>query len=114
MVIDDAGLAACFTCDRGGGRNPSRQAGARPVRARGADAGPVDGHRDRPVAGRRGGGDTSTGLASARAAWLRTIAVTTTHPADVVGGADAVVPTLREVTVPLLESLVEKHGDEAG
>ena len=46
------------------------------------------------------------GLASARAARLRTIAVTTTFPPEVVAGADAVVATLREVTAPLLASLV--------
>ena len=50
--------------------------------------------------------DTTQGLASARAARLRTIAVTTTFPPEVVAGADAVVATLREVTSPLLASLV--------
>jgi sugar-phosphatase len=50
--------------------------------------------------------DTTQGLAAARAARLRTVAVTTTYPADVVSSADVIVPTLREVTLPLLAALV--------
>jgi len=50
--------------------------------------------------------DTTQGLAAARAARLRTVAVTTTYPADVVSSADVIVPTLREVTMSLLEALV--------
>jgi beta-phosphoglucomutase len=50
--------------------------------------------------------DTVQGLASARAAGLRTIALTTTYPADVLTEADAVVPTLREVSDEVLAGLV--------
>ena len=50
--------------------------------------------------------DTIQGLASAREAGLRTVAVTTTHPAEALGEADAIVGSLGEVTVGLLERLV--------
>ena len=50
--------------------------------------------------------DTIQGLASAREAGLRTIAVTTTYPAEALGEADAIVEALGEVTVGLLERLV--------
>jgi beta-phosphoglucomutase-like phosphatase (HAD superfamily) len=50
--------------------------------------------------------DTTQGLAAARAARLRTVAVSTPNPADVVSSADVIVPTLREVTLPLLAALV--------
>ena len=113
MVLEDAGLAACFTVIVAAGETPRGKPApdpyARAVQMLGRSTGAVI-DPSQVVAVE----DTTQGLASARAARLRTIAVTTTHPADVVRGADAVVPTLREVTVPLLESLVEKHGDEAG
>jgi hypothetical protein len=38
------------------------------------------------------------------------VAVTTTYPADVVSSADVIVPTLREVTLPLLAALVSGGG----
>jgi beta-phosphoglucomutase len=106
MVLEGAGLAACFTAIVAAGETargkPAPDPYARAVDLLGQSAGaPMDPARVVAVE------DTTQGLASARAARLRTIAVTTTYPADVVRGADAVVPTLREVTVPLLASLVE-------
>jgi beta-phosphoglucomutase len=50
--------------------------------------------------------DTIQGLASARDAGLRTVAVTTTYPPVALGDANAVVASLREVTTDLLERVV--------
>ena len=50
--------------------------------------------------------DTVQGLASARDAGLRTLAVTTTHPPDALAEADALVGSLGEVTAGLLERIV--------
>jgi sugar-phosphatase len=43
--------------------------------------------------------DAPVGVAAAKAAGLRTIAVTTTHPAEVLAAADIVVPTLDGISV---------------
>jgi beta-phosphoglucomutase len=50
--------------------------------------------------------DTIQGLESARQAGLRTVAVATTYPAEALGEADAIVGSLGEITVGLLERLV--------
>ena len=52
--------------------------------------------------------DTIQGLASARAAALRTVAVTTTYPPETLAEADAVVSSLREVSIELLERVVRQ------
>jgi beta-phosphoglucomutase len=51
--------------------------------------------------------DSRWGLASARAAGLRTVAVSTSYDASELGAADAVVPDLHHVTVEMLRELVE-------
>jgi beta-phosphoglucomutase len=53
--------------------------------------------------------DTRQGLASARAAGLRTVALTTTYPADALE-ADLVVPGLTDLTLSRLEALVDAPG----
>ena len=50
--------------------------------------------------------DSRWGLASARAAGLRTIALTTSYPAATLASADAVVTSLDEVTVDLVGGLI--------
>ena len=52
--------------------------------------------------------DTIQGLASARDAGLRTVAVTTTYPPETLAEADAVVSSLREVSMELLERVVRQ------
>jgi beta-phosphoglucomutase len=50
--------------------------------------------------------DTIQGLASARDAGLRTVAVTTTYPKDALARADAVVGSLGDITTELLERVI--------
>jgi len=50
--------------------------------------------------------DSHWGLASARAAGLRTIGVTTSHPASVLAHADAIVSSLDEITTTLIDSVI--------
>jgi beta-phosphoglucomutase len=52
--------------------------------------------------------DTIQGLASARDAGLRTVAVTTTYPPETLAEADAVVSSLREVSMELLDCVVRQ------
>jgi beta-phosphoglucomutase len=49
--------------------------------------------------------DSHWGLQSARAAGMRTIAVTHTYPRDTLGEADAIVDSLDEITVELVRRL---------
>ena len=48
------------------------------------------------------------GLQSARDAGLRTVAVTTSYPAEALDMADLVVPSLDALTVERLEALVAR------
>jgi beta-phosphoglucomutase len=110
MVLNAAGLAQCFTAIVAAGETPRGKPAPDPyeraVELLGASSGATLDPR-RVVAVE----DTTQGLVAARAARLRTVAVTTTYPADVVSKADAVVPTLREVTLSLLAPLVaERRG----
>ncbi len=50
--------------------------------------------------------DSRWGLASARAAGLRTIGITTSYPAATLASADAVVASLDEITVEVIEALL--------
>lgn len=50
--------------------------------------------------------DSQWGLVSARAAGLRAIGITTSYPAAALGGADAVVGSLDDITVALVERLL--------
>jgi len=105
LVLEEAGLTACFTAIVAAGETvrgkPAPDPYAHAVNLLGRSAGgPLDPATIVAVE------DTTQGLESARAAGLRTVAVTTTYPADVMSGADAVVPTLRDVTLPLLASVV--------
>ena len=52
--------------------------------------------------------DAHVGIAAGRAAEMKTVAVTTTHPADTFGDADIVVDTLEELDVELLLGLFGK------
>jgi beta-phosphoglucomutase len=109
LVLDNAGLAGCFSAIVAAGETvrgkPAPDPYARAVEMLARNTGsPIDPARVVAVE------DTTQGLTSARAARLRTVAVTTTHPAEVVRNADAVVPTLREVTIELLTSLAARPG----
>jgi beta-phosphoglucomutase-like phosphatase (HAD superfamily) len=50
--------------------------------------------------------DTRQGLAAARAAGLRTVALTTTCPAEALPGADLIASGLGEISLARLESIV--------
>jgi beta-phosphoglucomutase len=105
MVLDRAGLTPCFSAIVAAGETargkPAPDPYERAVALLGVSSGgTLDPRRVAAVE------DTTQGLAAARAARLRTVAVTTTYPADVVSSADVIVPTLREVTVSLLVALV--------
>ena len=52
--------------------------------------------------------DTPIGLASARAAGLRTIGITTSHPAERLRPADAVVGHLDEITIDFVERILNR------
>jgi beta-phosphoglucomutase len=109
LVLDNAGLTGCFSAIVAAGETvrgkPAPDPYARAVEMLARNTGsPIDPARVVAVE------DTTQGLTSARAARLRTVAVTTTHPAEVVRDADAVVPTLREVTIELLTSLAARPG----
>lgn len=49
--------------------------------------------------------DSKEGVRGARRAGMRCLAVTNSHPASLLGGADIVVSSLEEVTLPFLEKL---------
>ena len=51
--------------------------------------------------------DSRWGLESARAAGLRTIALTTSYPASALTAADLVVPSLEDVTIDAIDRLLE-------
>jgi HAD superfamily hydrolase (TIGR01509 family) len=109
LVLEEAGIAGCFVAIVAAGETargkPAPDPYARAVELLGQSTGSrMDPARVVAVE------DTIQGIASARAARLRTVAVTTTYPAEALSTADAVVPTLRDVTVPLLASLVA-NGD---
>jgi HAD superfamily hydrolase (TIGR01509 family) len=53
--------------------------------------------------------DSRWGLESARAAGLRTVAVTHTYPAEALTGAEAVIPHLDRLTVEFLSKLGQKR-----
>jgi beta-phosphoglucomutase-like phosphatase (HAD superfamily) len=58
--------------------------------------------------------DTPIGLNSARAAGLRTIGITTSHPAERLRPADAVIGHLDELTIDLVERLIGLAGIGVG
>ena len=105
MVLEDARLTRCFSAIVAAGETPRGKPAPDPylraVDLLGVSSGATLDPR-RVVAVE----DTTQGLAAARAALLRTVAVTTTYPTEAVRDADAVVPTLREVTLPLLAAVV--------
>jgi beta-phosphoglucomutase len=105
MVLDRAGLTPCFSAIVAAGETargkPAPDPYERAVELLRAPSGVTLDPRGVVAVE-----DTTPGLAAARAARLRTVAVTTTYPADVVSSADVIVPTLREVTLPLLAALV--------
>jgi beta-phosphoglucomutase len=107
MVLDEAGLTPCFTAIVAAGETrrgkPAPDPYERAVELIGVSSGSTLDPRSVVAVE-----DTTQGLAAARAARLRTIAVTTTYPADVVATADIVVRTLGEVTLPLLAALVAR------
>ena len=53
--------------------------------------------------------DSKEGIHGARAAGMKCLAVTNSHPAEVLGEANAVVKSLEEVTLPFLQQLCESN-----
>jgi beta-phosphoglucomutase-like phosphatase (HAD superfamily) len=51
--------------------------------------------------------DSKEGIRGARRAGMKCLAVTNSHPAELLGDADAVVSSLVQVTLPFLEKLCE-------
>ena len=49
--------------------------------------------------------DSKEGVRGARRAGMKCLAVTNSHPADLLGEADVVVESLEEVTLPLLQKM---------
>jgi beta-phosphoglucomutase-like phosphatase (HAD superfamily) len=49
--------------------------------------------------------DSKEGIRGARAAGMKCLAVTNSHPAELLGEANAVVKSLEEVTLPFLQQL---------
>ena len=109
QVLDREGLMRCFVAIVAAGETPRskphpdpyEQAVERLSRATGRPIRPA-----RVVAVE----DTRQGLASARAAGLRTIAVTTTHPASAVADADYVTADISGVTIEVLRRVVGDAG----
>jgi beta-phosphoglucomutase len=114
QVLDGAGLRSCFSAIVAAGETaqgkPAPDPYARAVALLGGRTGvPLDPASVVAIE------DTIQGLASARDAGLRTVAVTTTYPPEVLGDADAVVRSLGEITLSLLERVVaatrpRRHG----
>ena len=53
--------------------------------------------------------DSKEGIRGARAAGMKCLAVTNSHPGDLLGEANAVVKSLEEVTLPFLQQLCESN-----
>jgi beta-phosphoglucomutase len=53
--------------------------------------------------------DSKEGIRGARAAGMKCLAVTNSHPAELLGEANAVVKSLEEVTLPFLQQLCESN-----
>lgn len=110
LVIDVAGLRHCFDCIVAGGDTPQGKPSPDPyVRAlsllRRAGRLPADDD----AAGRSVAiEDSLHGLASARAAGLRCVAVTTSYPADRLASADLVVADLASLDLDALSALIAR------
>ena len=49
--------------------------------------------------------DAPAGIEAARGAGLKVLAVTTSYPPQALGAADKVVPSLADVTLPILDAI---------
>jgi HAD superfamily hydrolase (TIGR01509 family) len=109
QVLDGAGLTSCFSAIVAAGETaqgkPAPDPYARAVELLGSRIG-VSLDPASVVAIE----DTLQGLASARDAGLRTVAVTTTYPPEALVDADAVVRSLGEITLALLDRVVTATG----
>jgi len=106
QVLDRAGLSDCFTAIVAAGETPRSKPAPDPYamaveRLSSAAGRRVDPWRVVAVE------DTLQGLASARAAGLRTIAVTTTYPASELRMADYVTTDISGVTIDVVRRVVE-------
>ena len=108
-VLRRAGLLHCFTMIVAAGETPRGKPAPDPYRAA------IDGLSS--ILGRRldparsiAVEDTLQGLASARAAGLKTIAVTTTYPESALRLADEVTADISGVTLERLRALVKSPG----
>jgi beta-phosphoglucomutase len=107
-VLEREALADCFTAVVAAGETPRGKPYPDPYSAAVALLGRASTRAIRPravVAIE----DTRQGLAAARAAGLRTVALTTTYPADALE-ADLIVPGLIDLTLARLEALVDAAG----
>jgi beta-phosphoglucomutase len=98
IVLRAAGLLSCFRAIVGADAPIARKPSPAPYLAAAAQLG-VDPRLCVAVE------DSPPGLASARAAGMRTIAVTTTLPASRLGGADRVIARLADLTPALVAAL---------
>lgn len=106
QVLDRAGLSSCFTAIVAAGETPRGKPSPDPYATAVERLSSATGRRidpSRAVAVE----DTLQGLASARAAGLRTIAVTTTYPASALGSADYVTTDISGVTIDVVRRVVE-------
>jgi beta-phosphoglucomutase len=109
QVLDGAGLTSAFSVIVAAGETPRGKPAPDPY-ARAVDLLGRETARAMNPSQVVAVEDTIQGLASARDAGLRTVAVTTTYPPETLAEADAVVSSLREVSMELLERVV-RHGN---
>jgi beta-phosphoglucomutase len=105
QVLDRAGLSGCFTAIIAAGETPRSKPAPDPYATAVERLSSAVGRRLDParvVAVE----DTLQGLASARAAGLRTIAVTTTYPASALGVADYVTTDISGITIEVVRRVV--------
>jgi beta-phosphoglucomutase len=108
QVLDRAGLSGCFTAIVAAGETPRSKPAPDPYataveRLSSAVGRTIDPARVVAVE------DTLQGLASARAAGLRTIAVTTTYPASTLGEADFVTTDISRITIEVVRRVVARE-----
>jgi beta-phosphoglucomutase-like phosphatase (HAD superfamily) len=112
LVLDAHGLAGCFRCIVAAGETTRGKPAPDPY-ARAIELLQAEGSI--PASGRAARGsiaieDSHWGLASARAAGLRCVGITTSYPASELAAADLVVSTLEEIDLAGLSTLCD--GDD--
>jgi beta-phosphoglucomutase len=106
QVLDRAGLTSCFVTIVAAGDTPRSKPAPDPYALAVARLSSALGTRVAP-ASVAAVEDTLQGLASARAAGLRTIAVSTTYPAHALAAADLVTTDIASLTPELVRQVLE-------